>query len=294
MNSFLESKDISPVRFTLKTPWSEANERTRRRHTRKAKQVVVAVLDEVAPNQFSDLWTSVISSVDKEIGSGSEEEEDVDAVMLGALVECYQNADSWGVRRQILSIMAGQVKYSSLKKWIPDLTRYRFSKARKHALVCGKGVPVPQPIVHKTRVPPTQLDHFLDFITSPHIIQDLPFGEKSIKLSSKEVLTVPNVIRTMIPETIVRQYKAFADETGFTSLSRTTLLRILNVCSASVRKSLQGLDYFSAAGAEAFDNLISVVEQLGEDLDLGMSWAKEQSERLKSAKQYLKSDYKVS
>ncbi len=107
MNSFLESKDISPVRFTLKTPWSEANERTRRRHTRKAKQAVVAVLDEVAPNQVSDLWTSVISSVDKENGSSSGEEEDVvDAVMLGALVECYQNADSWGVRRQILSIMA--------------------------------------------------------------------------------------------------------------------------------------------------------------------------------------------
>ena len=151
------------------------------------------------------------------------------------------------------------------------MTRYCFSKARKHALVCGKGVLVPQSIVHRTRVPPTQLDHFLDFITSPHIIQDLPFGEKSNKLSSKEVLTVPNVIWTMIPETIVKQYKAFADETGFTSLSRTTLLRILNVCSASVRKSLQGLDYFSAAGAEAFDNLISVVEQLGEDLDLGMS-----------------------
>jgi hypothetical protein len=55
-------------------------------------------------------------------------------------------------------------------------------------------------------------------------------------------------------------------------------LRILNVCSASVRKSLQGIDYFSAAGAEAFDNLISVVEQLGKDLNLGMSWAKEQSE----------------
>ena len=55
MNSFPESKDISPVKFTLKTPWSEASERTRRRHTRKAKQAFVAVLDEVAPNQIFDL-----------------------------------------------------------------------------------------------------------------------------------------------------------------------------------------------------------------------------------------------
>ena len=93
----------------------------------------------------------------------------------------------------------------------------------------------------------TQLDHFLDFITSTHVIQDLPFGQKSIKLSTKEVITVPNVIRMLVPESIVKQYLAYSRESGFTTLSRTILLRILNVCSASVRKSLQGLDYISCA-----------------------------------------------
>ena len=29
-------------------------------------------------------------------------------------------------------------------------------------------------------VSPKQLDHFLDFITSAHIVQDLPFGEKTL------------------------------------------------------------------------------------------------------------------
>ena len=84
----------------------------------------------------------------------------------------------------------------------------------------------------------TQLDHFLDFITTTHIIQDLPSGQKSIKLSTKEVITVPNFIRMMVPGSILKQYLAYSSESGF-----TTLLRILSVCSASVRKSLQGLDY---------------------------------------------------
>ena len=93
----------------------------------------------------------------------------------------------------------------------------------------------------------TQLDHFLDFITSTHVIQDVPFGQKSIKLSTKDVITVPNVIRMMVPESIVKQYLAYSTKSGFTTLSRSTLLRNLDVCSASVRKSLQGLGYISCA-----------------------------------------------
>ena len=106
-----------------------------------------------------------------------------------------------------------------------------------------------------------QLDHFLDFITSPHVIKDLPFGEKSVKLSTKEIITVPNSIRMIIPESILKQYLTYSQECGFTPLSRRTLLRIPTVCSASLRKSLQGLDYISSAGGQAFDDLADVVNR---------------------------------
>ena len=105
-------------------------------------------------------------------------------------------------------------------------------------------------------------------------------------------MTVPNVIRMLIPETIVKQYLAFAEESNFTPLSRRTLLNILSVCAASTRKSLQGLDYISSAGAQAFEDLTDVAKRLGDHL-MGMTWAKEQRECLMSAKRYLKSDYKV-
>ena len=67
-----------------------------------------------------------------------------------------------------------------------------------------------------------------------------------------------------------------------------TLHKILDVYSASVRNSLQGFGYFTAQGTQAFDDLESVVDKLGEDCGM-----KEKKEQLKEGKIYLKSDYKA-
>ena len=197
----------------------------------------------------------VFKSLEAQDSSSDTEDGDVDQVLMVALAECYMNASTWQARRQILSIVADKLQIHTVRRWIPDLTRYRFTTAREHAIRYGRGVP-PDPQVHtKMFVSQTQVDHFLDFITSPHVIQDLPFGERSLTLSTKEVISVPNVVRMLIPESIVRQYLAYSEECNFKPLSRRALLNILSVCSASVRKSLQGLDYISSAGAEAFDDL---------------------------------------
>ena len=41
-------------------------------------------------------------------------------------------------------------------------------------------------------------------------------------------------------------------------MSKSIMLRILDACKATVRKSLQGLDYIAAEGAKAFDDLIVI------------------------------------
>ena len=58
-------------------------------------------------------------------------------------------------------------------------------------------------------IDPQKLDHFLAFITSTHIIQDLPFGDKTLKLSSNAEIKVPNVVRSLMPEQIVLQYLGY-------------------------------------------------------------------------------------
>ena len=102
-----------------------------------------------------------------------------------ALAECYMNASAWQARRQILSIVADKLQLRTVRRWIPDLTRYRFNTAREHAIRYGRGVP-PEPQVHtKIFVSQTQVDHFLDFTTSPHVIQDLPFWREVAHAVSK-------------------------------------------------------------------------------------------------------------
>ena len=221
------------------------------------------------------------------------EDKTIDSSLMECLAECYNNATHWSTRRQILSIMADKVTFKDLQRWIPNLSRYRFNIARHYLLLHGRGSEVPP--VNNTRmyIAPEKFDHFLSFITSTHIVQDLPFGEKKLRLSSNVELKVPNVVRSLIPEHIVLQYQGYCKDVGFTPMSRSTLCRVLSVCSASTRKSLQGLDYVSAAGAKAFDELEEIVDKLGDNYGKGFTWAKEQKKKLQEAKRYLKGDYKV-
>ena len=161
-------------------------------------------------------------------------------------------------------------------------------------LLHGRGSTVPLSNNTRMKVSPLKLDHFLTCITSAYVMQDFPFGEKTLKLSSNTEIKIPNIVRTMIPEQIVKQYQSYCHETGFVPMSHSTLCRILKVCSASVRKSLQGLDYVSAEGAKAFDELADVIDKLGDKHGKGLSWAKDQNEKLKLAKRYFKGHVKIS
>ena len=66
----------------------------------------------------------------------------MDVTVMEALAECYQATSRWETRRQILSIMADKVRYKTLLKFIPGLTKYRFTEAKHHCLTYGRGAPV--------------------------------------------------------------------------------------------------------------------------------------------------------
>ena len=57
-------------------------------------------------------------------------------------------------------------------------------------------------------------------------------------------------------------------------MGRSNLHNILDVCSASVRNSLLGLDNFAAQSIQAFAYLESVVDKLGGDCGMGSAWVK--------------------
>ena len=294
LNKFLASCNVQEKIGTCKKPWPEAGTRTRRKHVMRAREVVVSAMNVITPGDGALLWEALQSSGLVERGLGCHELSPAYQRYLLALTEAYENASGWDTRRQILSIMADIVSFHQLQRYLPGITEYRFKAARQHKLVFGRGVPLPPHRPARMRVDNSQLDHFLTFITSAHVMQDLPFGQRYFQLTTGDVLETPNVIRTMIPDRIVRQYQQYCDETEFKPFGRTTMLNILSACSATVRKSLQELDYIAAEGSRAFEDLSNVIKRLEERGALSRNTRESLQRSLKTSKQYLKSDYKVS
>lgn len=171
---------------------------------------------------------------------------------------------------------------------IPGLSKWRIDEARQHMIHRGKGQSVLEQPIFCSRIDAAKVDRFLDFISRPDFLQDVAFGTKNLKLHSGEHIIIPAVIRMLIPSCIIEQYKKEA----FGPAGERSLFRILDVCSASMQKSLQGLHNFTAAGAQAFQNLEGVVHTLEENGSRRKS-GEANIKALKEAKQYLKTDFKV-
>ena len=80
---------------------------------------------------------------------------------------------------------------------IPGVSKWRIDEARRHAAIMGPGKGVELPSLHRSRMDPVQVDHFIDFISRPDYLQDVAFGMKKLKLENGEAIAIPNVVRTV-------------------------------------------------------------------------------------------------
>ena len=71
------------------------------------------------------------------------------------------------------------------------------------------------------------------------------------------------------------------------------MYRVLQVREPSQGKSLQGLDNVSADGAEGFQRITQIVEQLEQDYGVSKDWCSQVRNRVKKANCYLKTEYRV-
>jgi hypothetical protein len=109
---------------------------------------------------------------------------------------------------------------------------------------------------------------------------------RELKLESGERIEMPNIVRTITRSTMVTLYMKHCTEEGFINpLSRRTMFRILEVCEASQRKSLRGLDNVAADGAMGLEAIERIIENL-EPIGVDSFWAEETRERLKNGKLY--------
>jgi len=131
-----------------------------------------------------------------------------------------------------MSVIADLIPYSVIQRFIPGITEYRIKTARQYTIQHGRGVPLPAS--KSPRMPVDELQS-LCFITSAHVVPDLPFGQRYLYLTNGKILGTPNTIRSMIPQRITDQYRQFCSETNFTPFSTSTMLRILSSCNDIVR-----------------------------------------------------------
>ena len=162
---------------------------------------------------------------------------------------------------------------------------------RRGSTACNRsreGQPLPELLRFRAKIDHEKVDHFIEFISRPEFVQDVAFGTKTLKLDSREKIIIPVVIRTVIPALIIRQYLDCCKEQEFEPAEHS-LYRMIEVCSASMQRSLQGLNNTTAEGAEAFDQAISMLEGLA---DHGSDITTTQR-MLKDGKRYLKNDFKT-
>ena len=96
-------------------------------------------------------------------------------------------------------------------------------------MVVGAGVSEERQSVVRYRLDNQRLDHFLDFISCPHYIQDVAYGTKQLQMSTGEVLQIPNVVRTVVSFRMVALYQNYCREMEFEPLARSTLFVVLKV-----------------------------------------------------------------
>ena len=208
----------------------------------------------IAPNDPDKLYEALVTATEK-----------CSSHDILTLTTAYKNAPTKNLKIQILSLYVLNYSTEELKKLhepFEKLSDRQIKKVRLQTKMNGPGLPLKKAISHRVRIDMVKLDHFLTFVDRPYFYQDVAYGQRTLKLESGERLAMPNIIRTVTRSTMIAQYLVFCEDDGFQPLSRATMYCVLKVREASQRKSLQGL---SADGAESFQRITRIVEELEEE-----------------------------
>ena len=288
---------VSPIASTLNSNWESISSTQKAYYLRKVGRVLAEVLTTIVPDQEEKVLEALRCSLDTTlVKKGNESracavKEEVTTDQLSILLWVYHEAESRQTRLQILSMFVKHFSKKELREMIPGLSKWHIDQPRRHAVEEGPGQPVVSVPIKRTRLNPVKTNHFVNFIASANFIQDVAYGTRELKLDSGEKITIANVIRMMVPSRIIKQYISYCQETEFKPASERTLYRIIDLCTASKQKLLQGLDDFLKEGVEAFELHECVIIVLEEGGATSI-WGKEAKTILKEAKRYLKTDFK--
>ena len=222
LNDFLVSRDCSPVRYRVRGMLSETAERTKREHLRKVRQGIVSVVETIAPGQEDETWAELTRSgtLDAQLNARKIGRMQIEADhSIHALAAAYRQSEARVTKLQILSIIVDIFPQRQIQDLLPEITKYQLFQAKKHLISCGRGQPLPPVPKYRVNVTLPKINHFIEFISSPHFVQDVAHGTRTLKLSSGETISMPNVVRNMVAARVIKQYVLYCKEIAFNHLS---------------------------------------------------------------------------
>lgn len=95
--------------------------------------------------------------------------------------------------------------------------------------------------------------HFIDFLLSSGLLQEVAYGSSKVKFESGDEVSISTTILNGIREQAVKEYIIYCNEINYESLGRTTLLQLLVNMKHHIRTKLAGIDSFVVEGIEAFE-----------------------------------------
>ena len=106
-------------------------------------------------------------------------------------------------------------------------------------------------------------EHFLDFIFSSGLLQDVAYGTTQITYDDGTKQRIAHSVLTAKYSHAVSFYVKTCQEIGYTPLSQSSLMRILEAIKPSQRRSLSGLDHIpvTAAAMTGFDVLLDMCKK---------------------------------
>ena len=100
------------------------------------------------------------------------------------------------------------------------------------------GVKIPEVVKHnRSRLDLNKCEHFLDFIFSNELLQDVAYGITKLHFTNGECLTIPHAVVTARYKHIILYYNQFCQDNQFHPLSISSLYRVLKALKPSQRKS---------------------------------------------------------
>lgn len=219
----------------------------------------------------------------------------LEAVLEG-IADFVKAAETNGVdKKAALSYVCGVVPFSKLRDRIPGLS-YSYYRGCVHwKAKYGPGQkPAQTPIVRENTDTRENMGYFIEHCASPEVVSILPCGTSTIT-DSHGKRKIAAVVRTSRNEHTIRQYETKLKQKGLfqtRKLSRSSYIRVLNVCTAKVRKAVLGLDYYTFRGLQGLDELKCVLNEL-KKLAVDMDLLNEIEKGIEEIRLYLKTDFKA-